>query len=165
MATRSGRCSCAASGLRLPLASQDDALAGLLGLETDFDRAEAFLPDLVVITTRFNYHNVAPTGGMFHLRPGLAFWVPTSGGEPELLFDYVIIGGYEKGRLATGAQLSGRLVVSASGGNFADRTVNQMSLFGRFRFGSVIPGLELRIPLGDDLDPDYIVVFRVGLAL
>ncbi len=152
-------------GIRLPLASRDDFLASLVGVETDFDRAEAFVPDLVSITTRFNYHSVKPSGSMFHLRPGLTFWIPTSGGEAEMLFDYALIGGYEKGRVTAGAQLSGRLNVTSGGGNFANRTVDQLSFFGRLRFGSLIPGLELRVPLGDKLDPDYIVVLRIGLVL
>lgn len=152
-------------GIRLPLASRDDFLALFVGLETDFDRVEAFIPDLFSITTRFNYHSVSPSGGMFHLRPGLAFWIPTTGGEPEMLFDYVLIGGYEKGRVTAGAQLSGRLLVTSGGGNLADRTVNQLGFFGRLRFGSVIPGLELRVPLGDDLASDYILVLRVGVGL
>lgn len=152
-------------GLRLPVASEDDILASLVGIETDFDRAEAFVPDLVSITTRFNYHSVKPSGSMFHLRPGLTFLVPTSGGEPEMLFDYALIGGYEKGRITTGAQLSGRLIVTSGDGNLAERTVNQLGFFGRLRFGSVIPGLELRVPLGDDLDADYIMVFRLGVTL
>ena len=152
-------------GIRLPVVSEGDFLASLVGLETDFDRAEAFLPDLVSITTRFNYHSVRPSGSMFHLRPGLTFWIPTSGGEPEMLFDYALIGGYEKGRVTAGAQLSGRFIVTSGGGNFAERTINQLGIFGRLRFGSVIPGLELRVPLGDDLDPDYILVLRLGMAL
>ena len=82
-----------------------------------------------------------------------------------MLFDYALIGGYERGRVTAGAQLSGRLIVTSGGGDLGDRTVNQLGFFGRLRFGSVIPGLELRVPLGDDLDPDYILVLRIGLVL
>lgn len=153
------------AGIRPPIASEDNFSAALIGLQTDFNRAEAFLPDLLSIVTRFNYRDRMEGGGVFHVRPGLAYLIP-DGGTADLLFDYMVMGGYEFADFVAGAELSGRLVVTTSdgGGDPFDRSVNQLTLLGHKRTGSIRPGLELRIPL-NNLATDYIVTARVGFAL
>lgn len=152
------------AGIRPPIASENNFSAAFMGLETDFNRAEAFSAKLLSIVTRFNYRERMEGGGLFHVRPGLAYLIASSGGDADLLFDYRVMGGYESAGYIAGAALSGRLVVTGGGGDLLDRTVNQLTLLGNRTTGSIRPGVELRIPL-NNLATDYIITARVGFAL
>jgi hypothetical protein len=91
-------------GLRAPLASSDldkeDALG--VGTLTEFDRAEAFIPDVFAVLGRANYYRKSASDIVFRLRGGPTLLLDAGDNvdESEFLLDYSAQVGYD------GAQFS-----------------------------------------------------------
>jgi hypothetical protein len=141
-------------GLRLPLAERDK-YATQMGLLGDFlERAEAFLPDVLTVVAGGNYRYKSSDGFALRLRLAPLLWIGTgdnSGMDPELFFLYAVQIGYEDQTVAVGGGLSGRYGATIEDADFGERSFHQLGLYMNFDFGGWGPGVQLRVPLDEDL--------------
>jgi hypothetical protein len=152
-------------GVRLPLLDETD-LASAVGFFTDFvDRFEAFSSDLVALQVAGNYMRHYPSGFALRLRfsPILDFF--TDAEETEVYFHYSGQGRYEAEGLALGGGLAGRWAVTSENAveNLSGTTIHHAALFGSYEIGRFRPGMQVRIPIDEDLR-DFIDL-TVGLTL
>ncbi len=153
-------------GVRLPSTPSDNESAQGVGVFTDIDRWEAFAVDVVPLTFFANYAWRGPTGALVRLRGGPSVWIPTGGGDTELLVDYAAQAGYEGERFRVLAGFSGSLIVTEDG-DVSERTFNELGAAANLRLGQVRPGIHLRFPLDEDLNDflDFVVGIHLGVAL
>jgi hypothetical protein len=142
------------AGLRLPLASEEKFLPFIVGIYSDADRQEAFIPNLVPLRLGLHYHHgAAPESPLsWDLRVVPAAWIQT---ENDAETDFVIgYGGtlrYEADVARIGGGLTGRWIATADNADFGEASIHQLELQADFLRGSVRPGLQLKLPLDDDL--------------
>ncbi|NUO82632.1 hypothetical protein HUU05_21380 [candidate division KSB1 bacterium] len=148
--------------LRLPLAKT--GLAGFVGSIADFDRQEAFIPNIVplnaMIRTKIDVSkfNIQPYGGVsfnikteseansFDIFKEAYRKLRVNDGELHVL--YGAEGWLEIQKLQVGATFSGRGWVS-SGGNFSESTVHQIAFRAKLVFDHFIPGALFKLPFDD----------------
>lgn len=157
-------------GIRVPVASTDKDLSLTAGLLTDFDRLEAFLPKVLSITTMVNVHQVDQSGFALRLRGGPSLLINTdneSDDDTELFIGYSAQAGYESERFSVLGGLTGRAILTESGGNFAERSLHQLGFAANAGFGSLRPGIHLRLPLDEDLQDslDFVLGFNLVIQL
>ncbi|MCI0404699.1 MAG: hypothetical protein L0209_01270, partial [candidate division Zixibacteria bacterium] len=158
-------------GGRPPLGSlgitEEGELSSFLAFFTDYDRFEAFFPDLVFATWKVGLSHTSPTGLITRFRLGPSFMASTAGGEPELFADYSAQGGYQGNTFTFWTGLTGRAILTEGDLSFGERTVHQFGLSGHFTAGRFIPGLLLRLPMDADLDDvlDFVFGFNVAYRL
>lgn len=154
--------------VRFPIVDDEHLLASEFGLLTDYDRFEAFLPDIMTFTAGANYRFTGPTGLLIHLRGGPAFMVVTEGGgDAELFGDYGAQAGFQAGRVTLLGGFTGRALITEGDLSFSERTIHQLGLTGSYAFGNFIPGLLFRVPMDDDLGDilDFVFGINVGYRL
>ncbi len=152
-------------GARLPLAPEDN-FGGLVGLVADpVDRMEAFATDVLPITAAVNYQRGAGSGFQLRLRASTAGWIPTGGGDGDLLVGYGGQAGYRGGGLRIVGGISGRAVLTESDVSFGERTVHQAGATVALRMGGVEPGFHVRLPLDDDLRQLHDVTWGLSVAV
>ncbi len=137
-------------GVRAPLASEDEFLAGLTGTFSDVTRWEAFLPNFLSIHAAVNLHEVSRSNIEYRLRFCPAVVIPTEDGasdDTELFAIYAWEVGYRGRYVRIGTALSGRVLITEDFSNLGERSLNQFELHGDFGPWSIRPGLELRLPL------------------
>ncbi len=156
----------AEAGVRVPLTPDNEA-ATFPGVYSDFDRCEAFTPDVLSVMAMGNYRLEDPSGFSVRLRVGPALWVNTNPDafedDLELYALYSAQGWYDASRARFGAGLTGRFFVTEKDLNLSERTVHHLGLALVGKFPGVYPGLHFRLPLDEDL-PD-ILDFAVGLSV
>jgi len=161
--------------LRVPVVKND--FAAFIGSIADFDRQEAFIPDLIPLTgkirTKFSISkfSVHPYGGVsFNIKterePNQFFQtvfkkLRENDGELHLL--YGAEGWFDFQPLHLGASFSGRGWLS-SGGTFNDSVINQVAVRARLVFEKFSPGAYFRVPL-DDLLLDNVVGIHFEVTL
>ncbi|HJS46443.1 MAG TPA: hypothetical protein VJ773_00515 [Gemmatimonadales bacterium] len=141
-------------GVYLPTAPGDAVDPALVGLLTDFDRFEAYLPDVIAVRGGLHYRQADPGGVRYGFRVGASGIAPTGGGGgSELLVDYGFLFGIEQDRVRILGTLDGRLFATAGGGlGFAERTVHQAGVELTLLGGRVEPRLILRVPMDELLE-------------
>jgi hypothetical protein len=154
-------------GVRLPLASEDNFGAALVGVITDFDRLEAFLPNTLPITGMLNYHYKLASGFTVRLRggPSLLIYTGADNGGSDLFMGYSAQTGYESERVSILGGLTGRANLTEGGADFGERSVHQLGFNASVGFGNVRPGLHFRLPLDDDLKESMDFVFGLNLGI
>jgi len=151
-------------GGRLPTAPDDKFLAPLVGLASDLDRLEGFVPDLLAVTGKINYIKKNDSNVQFRLRGGPTAWIPTSGGgDTEFLLDYGAMVGFEGSQISIIGGVTGRGILSEDG-SFGERTFHQLTIAVMVDLGAIIPGIQLRFPLDDDLQGSIDNVIGLNLA-
>jgi len=157
-------------GLRIPIASDDNPNALTAGRLTDYDRFEAFLPDVLAVNGsvtgpfRLSDNVTLNPGG------GLVLLVSTQDGggdDTEVYAQYFLIGEFTGGKFTLKSGFTGRAILSESDLDFGDRSTHQFGLGGTLSTGTVRPGLHLRIPLDEGLkdNVDYVVGLNVTIVL
>lgn len=164
--------------LRLPLA-KEGSFAGFIGSIADFDRQEAFVPNLVplngMIRSRIDISKfyVRPYGGVtlnvvtetettdFDLANEIYNKLRANDFEMHIL--YGAEGWWAPGKFNLGAAFNGR-VWATSGGNFEESAIHQMAFRARYAFGTFIPGVMFRVPF-DDLILDNVIGVEAELRL
>ncbi len=151
-------------GLRLPVASDDKFSATQVGFYTDADRFEAFLADVATVAIRVNYVHTGPSGLLARLRIGPSFWVDTGEtlADNEVFVDYSAQLGYEGGAMRWLGGLTGRWFATGEG-DFGNRSFHQFGAALAVKLGQVEPGVQVRVPLDEDLSD--IIDFVVGFNL
>lgn len=151
-------------GVRAPLTS-DEEVAALVGAFADIDRFEAFLPDVVSLSGFGTYRSRTRNGVEFVLHGGPIFAMqtdPDGGDQAELNLRYAAQIWYRPGAYALGLGATGRAFVTEDG-NFGERTAHQVGIAANVDLGGVRPGIQVRIPLDEDLRD--LMDFTVGLSL
>ncbi len=156
--------------VRFPIVDDEHLLASEFALVTDYDRFEAFFPDIMTFTAGANYRYTGPTGLLINLRAGPAFMAVTEEGndtDPELFADYGAQIGYQKDRITLMGGFTGRAIITEGDLSFSERTIQQLGLSGSHAFGNFIPGLLFRVPMDDDLGDilDFVFGINVGYRL
>lgn len=139
------------AGVRVPITSDDKFGANLIGWFSEFDRWEAFIPDLLTVRGRLG-GKVISSSGNIHARflGGGTFWIPTEGGDPELFADVVGQIWFQEDQFMFGATFSGRSLLTVQGPSFTERSEFQFGFGASGTFGNVRPGFHVHIPLGGD---------------
>ncbi|MDZ7265888.1 MAG: hypothetical protein ONB48_00955 [candidate division KSB1 bacterium] len=161
--------------LRLPVTKND--FAAFVGSIADFDRQEAFIPDLIPLTGRIR---TKLSISKFSLHPygGVSFNIKTERGQNqffqtvfnklrendgELHLLYGAEGWFDFQPLYLGASFTGRGWLS-SGGSFNDSVINQAAVRAKLVFEKFSPGAYFRVPL-DDLLLDNVVGLYLDVML
>ena len=154
-------------GIRPPIASESKVLAAAVGIATDSDRLEAFVPNLISLSGKINQYNKGDSGGISWFRAGPTIWIPTEGGDSEIFIDYAGLYGFEGIRLVISLGVTGRFLVTADEGNFGERSFHQLGGTASLRFGNLLPGVHYRIPLDEDSKRiiDHVFGFNLNILL
>ena len=155
-------------GGRIPVMSEDKTAAQVVGMHADFDRFEAFLSDVVTLTSKLGYFRKNDANMLLRLRAGPTFFAETKGDkETDWFLDYLGQVGYDGPQLYLLAGVSGRYFLSAETGSFEERSVHQAVGSLGFKFGSVQPGVHVKLPLDEDLKEslDAVIGVNVGFVL
>ncbi len=153
-------------GVRAPIASEEDASASFIGIFSDIDREEAFIPDLLLITGILNHRYQARSGFLVRLRGGIHVWIPTeSGGDSEAWLVYSGQAGYASEQFSIEGGFTGRYSLTAGTGDFGGRTLHQFGFVARIGLGNVRPGVHMRLPLDQDLSDVLDFVFGLNVAI
>jgi hypothetical protein len=154
-------------GIRAPLASDEKFNALFVGLFTDYDKAEAYVPDLLTVSIKGTYVKKYNSNFMLRLSGGPTIWQATKDNtiedDTEALLDYSGHVGYDGSKVRIMGGITGRLVVTESDIDIQERTIHHFGLFGRYKSKNVQPGLLLKIPIDEDLND--IFNFSIGVNL
>ncbi len=151
-------------GIHLPLASENSGVtAGFFG---DYDRFEAYQPDLLTVRSSLVYFpSRSGDWVMFtRLSPVLMIRTGDVGDEArgELMADYALHFFYYGPALQGGLSFTGRAALTEDG-SFGERTVHHTGITIQKDLGPVIPGIQFRMPLDDDLRD--VVDYTLGILL
>lgn len=154
-------------GARLPLASDQKDEANPIGVFSDIDRWEAFLPKYAPVTANVTYRYTAPSGFTVKLRAGPSVWINTDNQDSEMLAAYSLLLGYQSSAVALSGGLTGRAIITESNMSFGERTLHQLGAAVTVGSGAVRPGVQLRLPLDQDMTDilDYVVTLHVSVVL
>ena len=155
-------------GLRVPLAPSDNLAVGS-GFYSDYDRCEAFMPDILSFVGIANYQYRHDTGFSMRLRGGPLVLVDTdealADSDSEVYAIYSLQGWYDTARMRFGAGFTGRLWASESDLDFKERSVHHLGLAMAGKFRGVEPGLHFRLPLDEDLTDYMNYVFGINVTV
>jgi hypothetical protein len=158
-------------GIRVPFAAEDKLGAVVTGFFTDFDRFEAFLPDLVPITGMLNYYHKEASGLAIRLRGGSSLLInhnkEKNEDATEWFLGYSAQAGYESERVSVLGGVTGRANISEGDLDFGERSIHQLGFNASVGLGNVRPGVHFRLPLDDDLKNslDFVLGFNLGIQL
>ena len=160
-------------GFRLPLAPDDKEDATSIGVLSDFERLEAFVPDLLMFTGGVNYQHRNASNIVFRLRSGPSLWVFSSNEdednpEDEIWLDYSVQVGYESDSFSVLGGLTGSYWVTQGDDDEIDKTVHQLGIAASLVQGKLRPGVHFRLPLnsGDDAilaELDFVFGLSLGV--
>lgn len=157
-------------GLRVPVASSvttlGDLAAPAIGILSDPDRFEAFLPDVLTLRGAFEWRQVKPGGLLLGavLGPSVLIATEDGGDDAEVLGDYGIRIGYRDEGVQAAASFTGRLVFTEDG-SLAERTDHRLNGTIELRRGTLRPEFLLRIPLDSSVRDAVGVILGAGLRV
>ena len=155
-------------GVRVPIATDDDGTTLTAGRLTDYDRFEAFLPDVFAIKgsvmgpVRLSDLVTLDIGG------GPVILLSTKdNGSNDLWAQYFVLARITTGNVTVKSGLTGVAILTESNLDFSERTTHQFGLGATLNLGTVRPGLLVRIPLQKALTEDinYVVGLNVTVVL
>lgn len=156
-------------GFRLPVASEDKWLANMIGIYSNLDRQEAFVPNQLPITAMLNYRKKSDSGLIFRLRGGPLLWINTDKSDyddpVELLMKYSAQIGYESGPVRLLSGFVGRMIVTEGDLDLSERTIHQLGLSASVGFGNVRPGVVILLPLNEVISDDMSYVLGVNVEI
>ena len=155
-------------GVRAPLASSDNE-AVFVGILADFDRFEAFVPDVLSIVGQATLASRSTSGFSVRLRGGSSVLINTDkeafedGGE--LYLAYSGQGWYAAGPVQIGAGVTGRMLVTEDDLSLGERSIHQGGLSLIATLGKVQPGIYVKVPLDEDLKDSLNFVAGLNLTV
>ncbi len=155
-------------GMRIPIVQEGKHLAGISGIYSDFDRAEAFLPDIVPVYAAMNYETISKSKILLRVRTGVNLWFTNKEWEthrnPILLVDYTLQTGYMHERVTIVAGLTGRLDASSDPKYDEKSHILQYGATVTVPFGNFRPGVNFRIPGNKYTEGliDYVIGFNLA---
>lgn len=151
------------AGFRIPLTSESEE-AGIMGLYSDVTRLEATLPHILSVVTRVRYHREDAAGMMFEVGGGPTGWIPTEGGDAEVVLNHYISGGYRGPKAWLSLGLGGVLILTEDL-SFADRTIYQLGASAGLSQGRVRPALHVVFPLDSEIKSDVNMIIGLGVSV
>jgi len=157
------------AGLRVPL-MEAEIIPFTVGYLSDVDRQEAFVPDQVTMRLGLHYHHApsADSHVSYDLRFVPSVWIITDEtflSESEFFLGYGGIVRYEGDDVRVGGGLAGRWNATSDGADFGEASFHQFDLAADFLHGSVRPGVQIKLPLDDDLTNVLDVTWGVSLTV
>jgi hypothetical protein len=139
-------------GLRFPTFN-GDGVASLVGTLSDpIERLDAFASDVLPIYLGGNYRSEGKNGFKMFFNDTATTEIYTDDTEnTDVFVIHSIQMYYESRKFSAGMGLSGNIVVTGDSGGPGDRSIYQLGVFASGNFGVVRPGLQIRIPLDDDM--------------
>ncbi len=154
-------------GVRLPTAPEDEAVV-YLGAYSDWvDRLEAFRPEIVSVTVGTTFRAVSRDATSFSLRLAPTLWHDAGDDDDSTEF-FVLYGArysFETASSSVGMGFSGRLWLSATNGDFSERTFHQLGFFANLRTGRWRPGFQVRVPMDEDMRRIVDPIFSISLGV
>lgn len=147
-------------GIRFPLASDDQVFARSIGMETDFDRWEAFLPDQFTLRTLiggFWSKEDSPHAGW--IKGGGTLLVANEIRDLEFLADFRAGLWFNGNKVAYGFTLIGRTLLTERGLSLSERNELLLGFGFNINLGPFKPGVHAHVPLTDN------GLFRLGQRL
>lgn len=140
------------AGIRLPLAPNGKPTARVVGLESDFDRWEAFGPDLFSMRVLFGGKWSGSTSPLITkwIKVGGTVIGPTNNQDSDLLIDFQAGLRFIEDNLNFNTAIIGRTLLTQSGLSFMERSEFILGFDASLTFGSIRPGLHIRVPLTDN---------------
>ena len=138
-------------GGRVPLASNEE-VAVVYGFVTDQERLEAFIPDYASarVSAAFTTNN-GPARAQLALGPTLLVPVgDAADGDAEVLLNYATRLLADGRRAQVVAGIEGRIIATEPG-SLAERSDHQIVVGASYAFGSIRPGLSLRVPVDNEV--------------
>jgi hypothetical protein len=132
---------------------------GFSGYYSDFERAEAYVPDLTTYYAAVNVGSTARNGFVYQVRVGPTIWSPKNGGDSETIIDYGVKGGYEENGISLYSALTGRWNTKVKGGKSA---FHFLGFDLGYRIQMVRPALFFRLPL--DKEYSDVVKQTIGVS-
>ena len=154
-------------GLRFPIANEEKSSALFLGYFTDFDRLEAYVPDLLSISLKNSFIKKNSANYLLKAMAGISFWIPR-GENPqdnEVLLDYGIHTGYDGNKVQLLGGITGRLIVTVEDADIGERTLHNFGASARYKFKKAQPGLMLRVPLDEDFGDFINLIMGFNLTI
>jgi hypothetical protein len=152
-------------GVRPPLAPEDNS-ALFVGILTDQQRWEAFLPDVMTLRGGVNFRHRAPTGLVTRLRAGPNVWIPTeSARDAEVVASYSGHVGFEAEQVSVLGGITGQAILTEDDMNFSERTTHQLGAILTLIAGNVRPGVFFQVPLDDDVRDTVDFVFGLNVSI
>jgi len=154
-------------GVRLPTTSEDKVDAAVLGILSDVNRWEAFLPKTFAVVPGVNYRYLGPNDVGIRVRAAASMDVPTgdNNGDTEIYGLYAIQFVYMGAGAEGSVGLSGRIWVTEGDLDIGQRTVHQLDAAVNLAGMKVRPGAHLRIPLDEDFGDLIDATFGVQLMV
>lgn len=156
-------------GVRLPMAGTNETLAEQVAFLGDYDRFEESFPK--TFTAHFEGQNEVwrdAEGADVRIRAGATLLHYTESGSSAdantFLFDYGVRFGRPISKVDLGLALTGRIILSGSGGSIAQRSTHQatIELGGR---GRIAPRVGLRLPIDEPLKSSYDRAITIGVRV
>ncbi len=150
----------------LPVASEsgDDDFATFVGLFTDPDHLERFLPDVWAAEAAVRSLRMLDSGSAVGIRvAGTVMGSSQEGADTELYTRYSAFGRVPAGSAHLGAEISGVAILSEGGLDLGERTFHHLTAFAGLPEVGGAPELYVRIPLDSDFND--VVTAVVGVRV
>ncbi len=154
-------------GLRLPMAGTNEFLSEQIAFVGDYDRFEESFPKTVTLHFEGQsqvWHDAE--GADVRIRAGSTLLHLTDGAYSAqantFTFDYGVRFGRYVGPIDLGLALTGRMILSGSGGSIGQRSTHQASieLAGH---GRIAPRIGFRIPIDEPLKSSFDRAITIGV--
>ncbi len=152
------------AGGRLPLVRSDN-FASFVGFFSDVDRLEAFATDNYAFLGAVNFQSLEPGEVKYRFRAGSSLLMQTEDGmDPDVFLFFSGQLGYEREALEVLTGVSSRFRLTPDG-KLGQRSFLQLGFAVSYKMGILRPGLNLKIPIEDDLREIVDVIFGLNLGL
>jgi len=148
-----------------PALAPDNQEASLLGFFSDATRFVAFFPHIATLSGRITYRSQSAYGVTVEAGAGPSVWIPTEGGDVELIIDHFGSLGYRGSKVWGAFGLGGLLLVTGDETGFADRTIYQLGASAGLTQGAVRPAVHVIIPMEGDITDNIDIVIGLGVAI
>ncbi|HUF08470.1 MAG TPA: hypothetical protein VMO47_04060 [Rhodothermales bacterium] len=155
-------------GIRLPIAPDDKPTPLSAGRLTDYDRFEAFLPNVLAVNASVTGQTRLSDQAILQFGGGPVLLVPTEDGgsdDTEVYAQYFLLGVFAGRTVAVKAGFTGRAILTESDLDFGERSIHQFGLGAALNNGTLRPGLHVRIPLDEDLRDSIDYVAGINLTV
>jgi hypothetical protein len=132
---------------------QAEASAVFFGTVTEYDRFEAWLGKATSVRSVVHLGRLPTAGAFVTARVGGSLLIPDgTGADPEVVANYGVRGGLVRNGTMFYAAVTGRALVTSTGGSIEDRTVHQLGVGLEALSGQVRPQIGARIFLDAELE-------------
>ncbi len=155
-------------GMRIPIVSEDNTLARVVGYLSDFDRVEAFVPKIIPVFVDMNFEKIFKSNILLRAGTGISLWFNSKEigayRDPAIAFKYILQTGYNHPRVNIILGLIGRQELSSEpriGEKFHEM---QYGTTITIPFGNFRPGINFRIPGNSQTKKRFDYVFGLNLT-